>query len=193
MKTLHLHGIVLVLFASFASFAFAEEPMNQQATAIGKLGALTDDQRIALLSNLSRDRSDLLAQLLQQLASPTSKHHQCAVVFLLGEYRLGDAVRDLAKIITLEADIKKRNREALWDRYPVAEALIKIGVPAVPAMIENLENAKDEKTRELSAEVIRYIQTRELGKVIVQNAIDKQPQAEKKKNLKEALRYFEEK
>jgi hypothetical protein len=101
------------------------------------------------------------------------------------------SVKVLSKYITFARDHEvPHGREPLWGRYPVVEALIKIGRPAIPIMIANLENSTDILVRELSARVIRYIEEPEIGKVIIEIAMKKQADAAKKKKLQASLKYF---
>ncbi|MHC4529568.1 MAG: hypothetical protein ACYS29_16970, partial [Planctomycetota bacterium] len=78
-------------------------------------------------------------------------------------------------------------KEALWDRYPVVEALIKIGKPSVRVMIHNIVSSNDKKVRDLSAKVIRYIEGREIGRIVLEKAAERQTDPAKKARLKGAL------
>jgi hypothetical protein len=100
------------------------------------------------------------------------------------------AVRDLADLITLEAEVKQQSKEALWDVHPVAEALIKIGRPSIPAMLENIKAAKGENVTKLSVEVIQYVETPAIAKMILQDAIAKEKDSAKMKILQDSLKYL---
>jgi len=130
---------------------------------IARMATLKDEERMELLGKLSRERSDIQGDLIHQLANSTSKDMKFAAAFLLGMYRMEQSVRELSKFITLESHHSiDWKREPLWDRYPVVEALIRIGKPAIPEMIRNIETSEDKKVQELSARVIRYVEGAEI-------------------------------
>jgi hypothetical protein len=154
-----------------------------------RLPDATDKETEQIASQLSDERTELQSQLILQLVSPKSKHHQIVVAYLLGLYRMDGAVRDLASVITLEAEVTIQKRERLWDVHPVAEALIKIGRPSIPAMLENIKAAKGEEVTKLSVEVIQYVETPAIAKMILQDAIAKEKDPVKVKILQDSLKY----
>jgi len=140
-----------------------------------------------IASQLSGERAELQRQLLLQLASPKSKHHQIVVVYLLGLYRMEGATRDLASVITLEAEATIHKREALWDLYPAVEALARIGSPAVPVMIKKIETSGDKHEVELCVLVLRSVLGRSLAGHALEDAIAEQSDAARVKQLREAI------
>ena len=149
-------------------------PARSPCDRLPSLPNAGDKEAEEMASRLSKDRAELQSQLLLQLVSPKSKQHQIVVAYLLGLYRMDGAVRDLADLITLEAEVRAQSKEALWDVHPVAEALIKIGRPSIPAMLENIKAAKGENVTKLSVEVIQYVETPAIAKMILQDAIAKE-------------------
>lgn len=57
--------------------------------------------------------------------------------------------------------------------YPAIEALIRIGLPTVPAMIKNLETTNDPDIAACSAWVLRKIEGSEVGVFVLQSAMHK--------------------
>jgi len=160
-------------------------------TAIARMGTLDEQERMDFLRQLSKERSDIQGDLIYQLSNSESSDMRIAAAYLLGRYRMEQSVRVLAKFITLEYEHKTNwKREPLWGRRPVVEALIRIGLPAIPEMIKNIETSEDGKVRELSARVIRYVEGPDLAKFIVEREIEKQPDETKKRNLRAALNYI---
>ena len=158
---------------------------------IARMGEMSDAERMALVEGLSNEYySGLLSSLTHHLNNSESKDVRFAAAYLLGMYRMERSVRALSKQITLEAEITQNKRRPLWDRYPVAEALIRIGLPSIPVMLENIENSEDDLVQGLSARVIRYVQGPEIGSIIVERAIEKQADEVRKKRLQEALKYL---
>lgn len=184
----------LLSMGLFHSSRYMSIEFNDVEPAFVQMGALPEKERMELIKEQTQGYYALQNNLIHQLGAATSKHHRFSAAFLLGLYRMPDAASHMAKYIALEETERRRNKRLpLWGRYPVAEALIRIGRPAVPAMLQNIATSDDEKVCELSANVIRHVEDPEIGRFIVERAIKKQPDAEKKKRLQEALKYFEDK
>ena len=115
--------------------------------------------------------------------------------YLLGAYRYPQAVSGLANNITLEDKIRpqmQKQREWYWDLYPAMEALIRIGNPAIPAMIRNLEESNDANVRELSLKVIYFIdKDKDIARLRLQKAAEAQKDLQKKARLQSALKALE--
>jgi len=78
-------------------------------------------------SQLSGERAELQRQLLLQLASPKSKHTRSSRVFWV--VRMEGATRDLASVITLEAEARYIRGKRYGIFTPQVEALARIGSP----------------------------------------------------------------
>ena len=181
--------VLCCLVFGIGTFVFAENKpnMDQQLQVISRLASLGNDERMRLLEQLSKDRSDLQAELISQLNGANPNEVNISVAYLLGLNRMEQSVRHLSRLITLEVDVRNHSREPMWDRYPVVEALIRIGSPAIPEMIKNIETSDDQKVRELSAKVIRYIDGPEIAKFRLEKATEKQTDPGKKAKLKAAM------
>ena len=70
----------------------------------------------------------------------------------------------------------QRGSEWFWDRFPATQALVKIGNPAIPAVIRNLAESDDATFRRLSLSALYHI---EGDKDIVQLRLQKALAAEK--------------
>lgn len=190
MKNLRF-TVCLLLIAMYV-FAYAgpdtKNKTKSKKELIARMAALNDKERMEFLGELSKERSDIQGNLIHQLGASDSKEMKSAAAFLLGMYRMDQSVYHLSKFITLENEhIVPNTKEPLWDRYPVVEALIRIGKPAVPEMLRNIRTSDDEKTRELSARVIRYVEGPEIGRIILEKALEKQDDTKQKSRLEEAL------
>jgi hypothetical protein len=155
-----------------------------------KFASMKNDERMRLIEQLSKERVDFEGQLLVQLDKANPKEVTFAVVFLLGFNRMEAAVGHLSPLITLEADITDNNHIP-WGRYPVAEALIRIGGPAIPEMIKSIETSDDQKVRDLSAEVICYVDGPEIAIFRLEKLMDKQADSGKKARLKAAVKHIQ--
>jgi len=194
MRHSHYVGICVILCV-FCAFALAGKSMKMEtsgnAAAIARMGALDEEERMEFLAELSKERSDIQGNLIYQLSNSESKEMKFAAAFLLGRYRMEQSVGALSEFLTLEYEHKTPwDREPLWGRRPIVEALIRIGRPAIPEMIKNIETSEDKKVRELSARVIRYVEGPEVAKFILERQIEKQSDEAKQRNLREALQYI---
>ena len=79
------------------------------------------------------------------------------------------------------------HRRPRWGGSPIVEALIRIGNPAVPEMIKNIETSKDKKVRDLSASVIKYVMGQDIAKIVLEKAIKDKSDAVKA-NFKAAIK-----
>jgi hypothetical protein len=100
------------------------------------------------------------------------KEVKVAAAYLLGLHRMEEGVPRLSKIITIEMEWKDARAEGLWGRYPIVEALIRIGMPAVPQMVANIEESTDEQVCTLSAQVIRYVMGPEAARFTLESAME---------------------
>jgi len=186
-------ALIAILLLGWIGLAFSEQPMKPDGGAskvIPLLPGAGIAEREDMVVALTKERFALQKELIRQLNSPKSKHHQISAAYLLGLYRMERAVRDLANVITLEAEVRRQEKEWLWNQYPVVEALVRIGRPAIPAMLENIEAGKGEKITELSVKVIRHVGTAAIAKMILEEAIAKEKDPTKMKNLRESLKYL---
>ncbi len=191
----HVIGYMVILAGLLLLSAYGGEVMESKPSpevrSIAQMQKLSLEQRLQLLDGLCKDRAAVQRALLDQLATSKVEQDKFAVVYLLGMYRMEGAVPQLATLILLKDNQQEiRDRESLWDVYPVVEALIRIGNPAVPKMVENIENSGDANVRELSARVISYVDGPQVGGYLLQLAMQKQADAEKKARLQSAVDYM---
>lgn len=182
------YGLIVCGCLGVGAFAFGEGKMKTGATnAIPQLASLKAEERLKLLDKTVNDRYSLQSELIAQLDASKSKEVTFSAAFLLGIYRMEDSVPTLAKIITMESDVMLHaSAEPRWDQYPIVEALIRIGNPAVPEMIKNIETSKDKKVRELSARVIKYVMGPDIAKIVLEKAMKDKSDAVKA-NFKAAI------
>jgi len=137
------------------------------------LGAATEEEQVSeyvkMLSaedsremnrgvdGILRDRKLLVEQLIPLVdpanAAKYKDKTRCAAAFLLGELRAVEAVPVLSKALAKEPGRKLIYRISRFDS-PVWLALVKIGRPSVPAMIENIENSDHEILWKKSLDVL---------------------------------------
>lgn len=149
-----------------------------------------EKERLEILRELSKGRSDLEARLLKELGAATEDDKKFAFVYLMGLYRLEATVWTLANIIDLESKPTWNDKLPLWGRHPAAGALLKIGRRAIPAMLDNIKTAKREKITRLSVWVIQHIETPAITKMILEEAIAEEKDPTKNANLRNSLKYW---
>jgi hypothetical protein len=179
----------------------AGEQSDKKDASLALRQAETLDEFERATIEAQENRRQFIRSLIRMLRRNPDKERMIRISYLLGEYRATEAMWDLAKCITLEAEVSDEDKEPpRWGKYPAQEALIKCGVRSVPYMVSNLESSGDEKVRELSAMVVwqviggglpRVIDGKKHGRQILENAIDVQTDLAKKARLESALAYFE--
>ena len=149
---------IALLFASITTVCEASE--EQPMIAIGDL--LSEHTRIRdqSVDAILRDRKSVIRGLIP-LIDPANREKysdetRCAAAYLLGELRAIEAVPVLSEAL---ADPPGKKFGSDGSRYdvPVFSALVKIGRPAVPAMIKNVETSDDLKLRKNSLDVLNHV------------------------------------
>lgn len=155
---------------------------------ISKLASLQEGERLKLLNQLSKDHSDLQTKLLSQLDESNPKAVNFGIAYLLGVYRMDQAVQHLSKYIALRnVQSMDNKRLLLYGEYPVVEAMIRIGNPVIPEMLKNIESSDDENIRKLSARVIRYIDGAEIALFRLKKREENESDQIKKMRLRVAI------
>jgi hypothetical protein len=109
--------------------------------------------------NFAEDRQKLIRELLNTFNNPNaSNFNRCTCALYLGEMRAADAASALAPAISLELDPHVDIKGVMLAQYdPALNALVKIGSPAIPALIRNLAESGDAKVRTLSLKALHQI------------------------------------
>lgn len=143
----------------------------------------------AFLRLIYDDRASLEGKLLHYLSPEIPEEVQYVAAFLLGYYRMDEAVNRLADFITLhdEEKEKENTRFPPWGPYPAEEALVRIGLRAVPRMIENIKTSPDEQVRSLSTEVVKSIYGIIVGKFVLENELKTATDEVSKQRLNDAI------
>jgi hypothetical protein len=142
------------------------------------------------------ERKRLNTELLEIFKDPkTSNYNQCSCAYYLGEMRASEAVDALAASITLELD----TTHILIGGIPLAaydpamNALVKIGSPAIPALIRNLAESDDAKVRGLSLQVIYRIEgDKDIVQLRLQKAFAAEKDSQKQTRIQLALKALAE-
>jgi hypothetical protein len=133
-----------------------KEPVGQIA------GLLSQDSRIRdqAVDSVLQDRRSIINKLIP-LIDPAndmkySDETRCAAAYLLGMLRATEAVAVLSRALA-DGPGRKVGKDISRYDVPVWTALVKIGRPAVPAMIENIETSDNKILRKKSLDVLCHV------------------------------------
>jgi hypothetical protein len=130
-----------------------------------------------------------------------SDYQKCAAAYFLGEMPAPASIDDLVSNITVHMN------PAAYPRFPtriqpleddrtwpsVTGALVKIGAPAIPALIRNLQESDDTNVTAASLTVLYSIEgDKDIVQSRLQKALDVQPDAAKKARLQAAIKFLPE-
>ena len=182
--------LAFFLTASISILAGEEKrPMEHLDT----LTKMTSKELVAFANDALVDRLSLERKLLDIVDGQSSNEVRCAVVFLLGKFRMAGAVDTLKGHIAMKSESQELNdKRPLWAELPTVQALINIGNPAVPKMLDLIQNSPDAKVRELAASVILHIETESVGEFILEKAMNGQANAEQKERLRVAIQFLKD-
>ncbi len=133
-----------------------KEPMGQIN------GLLSQDSRIRdqAVDSILQDRRSIVNKLIPLIDPANTKKYsdqtRCAAAYLLGMLRATEAVPVLSRALANEPGRKLISDISRYD-VPVWTALVRIGRPAVPAMIENIETSDNKILREKSIDVLNHV------------------------------------
>jgi hypothetical protein len=119
-------------------------------------------------------------------------------IMLLGELRATEAIPTLLDNLDFKNPriTSKTSRGSLYlgDVYPAAEALRKIGAPAVDPLIDRLGAYTDHSGgRRRCCFVLKHVLGNDMARARLQLAIERAPKDDVKRNLSAALVYFDTK
>ncbi len=133
-----------------------KEPMGQIN------GLLSQDSRILdqAVDSILQDRRSIINKLIPLIDPDNTKKYsgqtRCAAAYLLGMLRATEAVPVLSRALENEPGRRYISDISRYDS-PVWTALVRIGRPAVPAMIENIETSDNRILREKSIDVLYHV------------------------------------
>jgi hypothetical protein len=157
-----------------------------------KLDALDERSRMKLLAQVDKQRSDLTGSLLTQLGTSPSSNVQAAAIYLIGRHRLAEGVPELVQRLDFAPERKGiPEPEPLWEKYPAMEALITIGRPSIPAVLELLATETKDLRRDLAVKIVRYVEDAGVARFILERAHAAESNPDRKARLKDALTRLE--
>ncbi len=149
--------LVLVTIVLVAA-AIAAQPVKEQSMIMFE--NLKSDQakvRDQAVDQILGDRKLVIEQLIAQFAPRNivkgSEQTRCVAAYLLGELRAVEAAPILARALAEPLGTEDRSDIGRYDS-PVFRALLKIGSPAVPAVVANIKTSDDRVLRRYSLDVL---------------------------------------
>jgi HEAT repeat protein len=144
----------------------------------------------AVSSGFIAERARLNNELLNIFKNPKSSNpNRCAAAFYLGEMRSPNAVDALAPEIMLHLNGVSIDEIPMIMGNPVADALVKIGNPSIPAVIRNLAESDDVQVRKLSLQVLYRIDgDKDISQLRLQKALKVEKDSQKQARLRVALK-----
>jgi HEAT repeat protein len=172
----------------------AEGPANPK---VERLKSKDEKVRLSASEELLAERQKTIHDLLTliEAKSPTVRWlsdestTEGLAIRVLGEMRAIEAVPALIKWATPpEGGYLIPNLEVSPSTTPAARALIKIGKPAEPALLEVVKQSPQKRIWSISLSILQEIEGPKCLEVILEDAIAKETEAAAKANLQEGLK-----
>lgn len=148
--------------------------------------------RLDATEQLDRKREEMIQYLLKIVAGTNTAEVKANSIVVLGEYRAVEAVPFLLKLLGEEPNhggIIQPSRESSEVRFnPVSGALQKIGMPAIPALIEKIKETDDPKMIMKCVSICEKIEGADVMQFRLQRTIKNETDAQKKVRLELAVK-----
>lgn len=186
-----LSGLVLGLWTVVIGGTDVKK-RDDRNSSFSRLRSLNSKECLPLLGQATKERMEFQKALIAQLDESNPKEVTFSIAYLLGLHRMEQSASHLSRYIALEADADEVLHKdfPLWNRYPVAEALVRIGNPSVPVMLKNIEKSQDKNVRVLSAKVILGVEGPQVARLVLERAMQDKPDIVKA-NFMEAIELIE--
>jgi hypothetical protein len=153
-----------IALTSIMLFAVTKGAIQQDKTKpMGHIEALLSQDsrtRYQAVDFILQERSAIIHELIFLVDPANAKQYndgtRVAAAFLLGKFRAIEAVPVLSKALANEPEQGEKFDISRYDA-PVWSALVRIGRPAVPAMIENIEISDNRILRKKSLDVLCHV------------------------------------
>jgi HEAT repeat protein len=152
--------ITFFLFLPAMEGNYKRSKDNEHAGQIN--GLLSQDSRIRdqAVDSILQDRRAIINKLIPLIdpdnTNKYSDQTRCAAAYLLGVLRATEAVPVLSRALENEPGRKLISDISRYDA-PAWTALVRIGRPVVPAMIENIETSDNKILRKKSIDVLYHV------------------------------------
>jgi hypothetical protein len=168
---------------------------ENQAQALESLVSTNGDMRLQAAVKLDEQRRQLVQKLMAILDSTNSLIMKLDAVVVLGEYRASEAAPVLARHLEWDEIAATNNpftkpimTEEDWaEKSPVIFALQKIGMPAIPALLDKITQTDDAKITFECVTICNAIEGAEETQFRLQGLLNKENDQKKKERIQAAL------
>lgn len=146
------------------------------------------EKRIQGMKTLRQARQDVIQALIPILDGQFSAEMKEDAAKVLGEYRAVEAIDVLVR--NIELDIRPRFIKGFLkdeDMHPISHALVKIGTPAVPAILTKITQTDNQALLKRCAQICLEIEGRDIAEIVIKRHSEKQTAADAKQRLTQAL------
>lgn len=164
-----------------------EKTMAPSRITAAQLDALSFEKNEQLLSQQWLGRRDMIQHLLRELDKAKTDQARGTIAYLLGLCRAEQAAGPLAKHLAIKLPSRLKAKESILSERPVTSALIRIGKPVVPEMLNVLKESDHSGIRAEAVKVIRFVEGKEISVFVLELAIRKETDQRQKQRLESAL------
>lgn len=189
MKIQHL--IPLLLLAVYCTVS-----AQTDNTPIDAIISTNRDTRLRAATELDDQRRQLVKKLIVILNSTNADSVKLEAVVVLGEYRAVEAIPILVQHFEWDDAAPRVGFNSLWIEerdelgYPVDNALVNIGMPAIPALLDKIMETDDVKIAGKCVTICQYIEGLEATRFRLQGLLQKETDTKKKERIQAALDYL---
>ena len=147
-------------------------------------------QRFTTTQRIAKQREQLITSMLTILSTSDSVALKENAVVILGEYRAVEAVPFIVNNLQMDegwhGQIRGQFLPDDWQR-PMSIALLKVGAPAVPALLDKIAETNDDAVRAKCVSICSAIEGRDVAEFRLQKLLKSEVDATKKQRIQAAL------
>lgn len=152
--------VTLIVFLAATMGSHHQDEKKALAGQIKSLISQDSRTRDRAVDSILQDRQAVISELIVLIDPVNTKKYsvqtRCAAAYLLGMFRASEAVTVLSRALANEPEQREISDISRYDA-PVWTALVRIGRPAVPTMIENIETSDNRILRIKSLDVLYHV------------------------------------
>jgi len=169
-------------------------PQKNQAQTLESLVSTNRNVRLDVAVKLDKQRSQLVQKLMVIIDGTNSVKVKLDAVVVLGQYRASEAVPLLVRHLEWDdagshgEPMRPTMTEEDWAEItPVTFALEKIGIPAIPELLDKIAQTDDTNITTKCVSIFQAIEGKEVTQFRLQGLLDKETDPKKKERIQAAL------
>ena len=180
----------------YAQAGAVEKPVNNevpQEKILEDIVSTNARVRLDAAIELDNQRAQMIRKLLAIINSTNSVNVKIDAVVVIGEYRVSEAAPILVRHFEWDwfsefTPIKPIMTKEDWaERNPVMIALVKIGMPAIPALLDKITQTDDARITFDCVTICNAIEGTEVTQFRLQGLLDKSADSKEKERIQSAL------